>query len=388
MASLRTLPDSKNFIACFTDINGRRRQRSTGTHVRKDAQRVAEQYETAARQLKTEAQIRRVLAELYEGLHGTALASSSPESFLTGWLKRKKAENADATADAYRNTVQRFLTHLGPRAKLDLNHITAADVLSFRDSLVGQLSVASINHAVKIIRIGFNAAQRAGLTQSNPAMQIENLHSKQKHGAGAKASRRPFTMPEIRKILDVADQEWKDLILFGLYTGQRLGDLSTLSWENLDLAQEELRFVSKKTGRNVVLPLPQPLLGVTAKWKKNVGTAPIFPAAAKDVATAKGKVGTLSNQFHDLMVAAGLVPPRPKKSTGKGRSGPRQGTEISYHSLRHTATSLLKNAGVSDVVAREFVGHDSPAVSKLYTHIDTATLRAAAAKMPDLEALS
>ena len=36
---------------------------------------------------------------------------------------------------------------------------------------------------------------------------------------------------------------------------------------------------------------------------------------------------------------------------------------------------MLKNAGVSDVVAREIVGHDSPAMSNLYTHIETATLR-------------
>ena len=99
---------------------------------------------------------------------------------------------------------------------------------------------------------------------------------------------------------------------------------------------------------------------------------------------ANGKVGTLSNRFYECMVKAGLVPPRSKRSKGKGRSAPRQASEISFHCLRHTATSLLKNAGVSDVVAREFVGHDSPAVSKLYTHIDTATLRAAAAKMPTL----
>jgi hypothetical protein len=31
--------------------------------------------------------------------------------------------------------------------------------------------------------------------------------------------RRPFTIPEIRNVYDLADQEWKSLILFGLYTG-------------------------------------------------------------------------------------------------------------------------------------------------------------------------
>ena len=43
MASLRSLPGTKNFIACFTDAGGRRRQRSTGTHIRKDALKVLHQ---------------------------------------------------------------------------------------------------------------------------------------------------------------------------------------------------------------------------------------------------------------------------------------------------------------------------------------------------------
>lgn len=189
-------------------------------------------------------------------------------------------------------------------------------------------------------------------------------------------------MEKIQKLLAVADEEWKHLIMFGLYTGQRLGDLSTLTWNNLDLVQEELRFISKKTGRNVILPLAQPLIQVTNRWTKKAGTSPLFPVSAQTVIKAEGGVGTLSNRFYECMVKAGLVAPRPKKSKGKGRSAPRQASEISFDCLRHTATSLLKNAGVSDVVAREFVGHDSPAVSKLYTHIDTATLRAAAAKMP------
>jgi len=58
--------------------------------------------------------------------------------------------------------------------------------------------------------------------------------------------------------------------------------------------------------------------------------------------------------------------------------------EISFHSLRHTATTLLKSAGVSDAVPREFIGHDSPTVSKHYTHIPTDTRRQAANKLPDI----
>ena len=385
MASLRTLPGTKNLIACFTDINGRRRQRSTGTHVRKEAKRIADEFEAAARALKTETQIRQVMTDLFEEIHGVSLAASSAETFFTGWLKRKEAENAEATAAAYHSAVQSFLAHLGPRAKLDLNHITANDVLSFRDGFIGKVPVSTINHRIKLVRIGFNAACQAGLMQSNPAIRVEKLHEKPRQGDASKQERRPFTLEEIQKILSVADQEWKDIIFFGLYTGQRLGDLANLKWENLHLAEEELRFRTIKTNRYVVLPLAQPLLRLIKQRAQGNGKSPLHPAAMEAVKKTKGnKVGTLSNQFYSLMAEAGLVPRRSKTSTGRGRSGIRQMSEVSFHCLRHNATSLLKNAGVSDVVAREFVGHDSSAVSQLYTHIETSTLQAAVVKLPDL----
>jgi integrase len=47
-----------------------------------------------------------------------------------------------------------------------------------------------------------------------------------------------------------------------------------------------------------------------------------------------------------------MVPVRDHKSRQKGRGVKRQQSALTFHSLRHTAVSLLKNAGVSDVIAR------------------------------------
>jgi integrase len=84
------------------------------------------------------------------------------------------------------------------------------------------------------------------------------------------------------------------------------------------------------------------------------------------------------------MMTAGVVEKRTNKSKGKGRSTLRSTGGLGFHCLRHTATTLLKRAGASDVVAREIVGHDTAAVSRTYSHIDSATLRAAIDKLPDL----
>ena len=129
-----------------------------------------------------------------------------------------------------------------------------------------------------------------------------------------------------------------------------------------------------------MLPLIQPLSDYLASLPASDNpNAFIFPRAA-----SANRTGTLSNQFREILVAAGLVEPRGHEATGKGRSQARETSEISFHSLRHSAVTMLKASGVSDVLAREIVGHDSAAVSRQYTHLSTDDLRRAMHRLPDV----
>ena len=200
-----------------------------------------------------------------------------------------------------------------------------------------------------------------------------------------KQQRRAFTPRELKAILEVCDDvEWRGMIVCGIYSGMRLGDVSLLRWENIDLAAREIRFKTEKTGREQVIPIAEPfyrhLLEIAGSDDPR---APLFPRAyagrQRDIPT-----GTLSNQFYRLMTKASVVPPRNNKSKGKGRNAARTSNGLGFHCLRHTATTLLKSAGVSDAVAREIVGHETAAVSRIYSHIDAPTLRAAIDRLPDI----
>jgi hypothetical protein len=43
--------------------------------------------------------------------------------------------------------------------------------------------------------------------------------------------------------------------------------------------------------------------------------------------------------------------------SGKGRAQAREPSELSFHSLKHSAVRMLKASGVSDFIAREIIGH-------------------------------
>lgn len=105
--------------------------------------------------------------------------------------------------------------------------------------------------------------------------------------------------------MEHADDEWRGMILFGLYTGQRLGDIATLTWANIDLTRAEIKLTTGKTGRRQILPLVGPLLKFVKKLPAAKDpTPPLFPRA-HGVVTRQGRAGNLSNQFHKILVAAG-----------------------------------------------------------------------------------
>jgi integrase len=62
-------------------------------------------------------------------------------------------------------------------------------------------------------------------------------------------------------------------------------------------------------------------------------------------------------------------------------------SEISFHSLRHTTTSLMKNAGISPAIIQDILGHESVAISQNYGRTNEAAKRTAIWAIPALLSL-
>ena len=98
------------------------------------------------------------------------------------------------------------------------------------------------------------------------------------------------------------------------------------------------------------------------------------------------KSGHLSNQFADLLAQVGLRTKTPhRKTLDKGR-GVRDNKEslLSFHCLRYTSVTLLKEAGVPDAAIMALIGHDSVAMSQHYTHVVRDALEKAMNAFPDI----
>jgi integrase len=379
MAYLRHLPKSPYWIAGFTLPDGRRTQRSTKLTDRKGAMKLALQWEQAAANRITESQARRVLSDIHEQIHGTRLASPSVTEFVAQWLGRKQGETKAITHTAYRHAVDEFAAFLGDKASQPIHYVTPSQVAAWRDSAATRATPRTANNKLKIVRTLFQSAWRDGLLSDNPAAKVSALKS-------AESSRRPFTLGELRTVLSVASQEWRGMVLAGLYTGQRLKDVASLTWANVDLKRREIRLATSKTGRRQVIPIAKPLRAYISELTAGDDpNTPLFPSSYP-LAIRSGGTAVLSQQFHNLLVSANLATARPpkSKSNGMGRDAARERSPISFHSLRHTATSLLKAAGVSESVTRDIIGHESAEISRHYTHVEDGAKRRAVGKLPDI----
>lgn len=378
MASLHR-NNGPNWYAAYYAADGSRRFKSTGSSDKKVAWQIALHLETMEKQGRdqrlTMKRVRDTLSQIYASVHGEELPADETGPFLLQWLERKTSELTESSFSAYKQTVDQFLEFIGSKKDKPLDAITKAIVTDWRDSLLKRVSPATARKQVVILRAAFNDAIREGRARENPALDV-----KVKKSQGQK--RMPFTSEEIGRLLAAADQEWRAMIITACCTGVRLGDVASLDWENVNLDALEIRFAATKTGQDMKIPIADQLHKCLCELPSFDTGGPVFPEA--NATYQRAGTSSLSNQFRQIMHKAKLAKEPTHQKTGDGRGAKRKVNKLSFHSLRHCFISNLKMSGAGDSVAKELAGHSSDAVSRVYTHGDPATLRAAVNKLPKL----
>ena len=375
-------PNTKYWLAGFRDSTGKRRNRSTklvaSEKNKRQAERIAEEFEAAANRKRSALQVRRVIFDLHRELTSEDFPSVSVAAHVTKWIESKATSVSGHTRVFYEGATKKFQDYLGERSEIDLAEVTREDIEGFRDSLAGRLAPKTVNHNLKVIRMLFRDGRDRALIVDDPTEFVKTVKLE------TNSARRPFKMDEVRKILDHCDEEWRSMVLFGLYTGQRLGDIAKLKWDCVDLAKGVLALTTSKTGKRLNLPLHPDLLSHLKSLPAPIDAGlPIHPEASAILEQHK-RTSHLSNQVVRILVSAGFREKRPHRALGEGRSGKHEKHDLSFHSLRRTATTMLHEAGVSQAVAMALIGHDSEDIHAIYVNVGEVAMREASAKLPSI----
>jgi integrase len=136
------------------------------------------------------------------------------------------------------------------------------------------------------------------------------------------------------------------LVLMGLTTGARRGELEALRWAHVDLERAEATVHRSKNGDRKVLPL--------------------VPAVVEQLLLLKGKPDALvfpSRRRPD--VAYNFTPAweRALKAAGV--------RNFRFHDLRHSCASYLAQSGAPLLDIAEVLGHRQLSITKRYSHLTT-----------------
>ncbi|MDQ8200695.1 tyrosine-type recombinase/integrase [Pelagicoccus enzymogenes] len=385
MAFLFKHPKSKYWYAGWKDENGRRINRSTKIpckqSTRREAQKIADAYADASTKAKTARQVRETIIDLHRRVTGEEAAVSTAREFGERFIELKAGEAGEGSVAFYRRAIERFLDWSGEKADKSLESFTAHDITRYRNDLLKTIQPVTAANQLKAIKALFRLGVEEGECSTNPFGSIRV--STKSAGKGEKTERRAFKLDELRKVLQEADDTWRSMVYFGLYTGQRLGDLSTLRWSSIDLESNEIRFLTRKTGHSILMPIAQPLRDhILSLDTPDDPMAYLHPRLAESY--EKSGSATLSNQFSTILARCGLREKvrHTKKTERDGAK--REASLLSFHSLRATAVTLLHEAKVPASMVQEWVGHNSKEVHRRYVKHGKEALEYASAQLPDV----
>jgi integrase len=386
MASLTKRPGSPYWIACFTSADGRQLKKSTKirldeTGSRRKAEEIAWKFEDAHRENLSDLQAREVMLEGHRLRTGRELRQTSVKQWCSEYLELRAGEKVSpATLDHYRAAAESFCLFLGERAYLPAMMVGDMDGLAWKKELLARgLSEVTTNRYLTAMRSIWKEARRKNLIAENIFELVPNIRNP------IRGSRRDFTKEELKKVWDVADQEWRSMMLFGCYLGGRIGDCALLKWSSIRTKEKAIHYFNSKSRKWMSVAIAPPLWKHLSSWKKGLPDKPIHTRAFP-VAMKRSQRSQLSHQFANILYKAGLREkvPKNKRKDGPGRTGGRKFHELGFHSLKHTIATWVLNAGASDGQRRAVLGHEDIKTSERYSHADAETTRPIMNKLPDL----
>jgi integrase len=365
------------WYACFTTADGRRLKKSTKETNQAKAKLIAETLQRAENLAKerdlTEVRTRELLSDVLERTSGRGLRVFTVAEWFSHFVKGKRKSRADKTALRHEQMMDEFIDFIGSKANLNVAAITSADIAAFRDHRESQgLAPSTLNTDITVLAAAFNSALKQGHISVNPCATIEPVKDKNV------ARKKTFTSEQVTALIKAAnDPQWKGLILLAFYSGQRLGDCANVQWKQIDMLSEikTIRFEQGKTGAVVVVVihpvLEDYLLSLPAP---KTDDAFLFPSLAQR------NISPLSKAFKKIMAQANIEQRviRQRSESGSGRCV----NALTFHSLRHSFSSILANAGISEETRMALTGHVTREEQKRYTHHDLEVFRAAIGMLP------
>ncbi len=302
-------------------------------------------------------------ADIARGTAGTGSKITLGE-YLAEWLDRSARRVRPITLHGYRYLVAHCITP-APLASLHLGKLTPATVQKWIDLMP---HAATARKARAVLNIALNEAARLGLVTSNPVLRTTAPAHTPKQGTA-------WTAEEARLFLTVAAQDpYSPFWHLAAYLGLRPSEIAGLRWDALDLDAGTLRVERARPsacGKTFDSEDTK-----SASGKRTLHLSPSLVLRLRTHRTAQKESRLMMGdrwQEQGLVcttVVGTALDQRAVERRFERLCATAEVERIRVYDLRHTATSLMIDAGADLKAASEALGHSNPGITmRVYRHV-------------------
>ena len=296
-----------------------------------------------------------VEVKIAKGRAGFETKKISIHKFFEEYINYINVTLAHRSATRYKAVIDHFGEFINtlenpPRYIQD---ITSALLEHYKQSRVGTVSNQTVNFELVALKTALYYAKKMKYLRDNPAVEVSKVR------VVNKKLPRFLDKVEIQKLLQACSPDLNDIVIFLINTGLRLGELTNLEWNDVDLNQRIIKISAKedwvpKAKQERQIPLNEAAFQVLNNKQNRAGY--IFTTSTGNT------LNHTLRRFKRVCKKAGIE-------------------NACLHTLRHTFASHLVMSGVDIMTVSKLLGHSSITMTEKYAHLAPDHLRGAVEKL-------
>ena len=232
------------------------------------------------------------------------------------------------------------------------------------------ISGPAINRYLALISALYQWAILKELASENPARRVLRYSEKGRE-------LEVFLTPEqSRALIAIAEPAFRPMITYAILTGMRRGEILDLRWRAVDFERGVITVESStaKSGKTRKIPMREYLADILRSfWAERKIVRPdrsdrVFDSWMGQRFTAP----TVRRMMEDAVERCTELPEDIRE-------------KLTFHSLRHTATSQMLMSGMSIFEVSKILGHSSTTMTERYAHFTPSTATGAKAGLDKME---
>ncbi len=231
-------------------------------------------------------------------------------------------------------------------------------------------SPVTVHKEFSLLSSIFNMAIKEEIASSNPCLKISK---KVREKIPARNKRDRFMSLEEEQELFAKGlvgrcERLRPAVTLGIHLGARLGELTAIKRDEVNLSENPFFVKLRSQGQDVKVEVRPNHVLIPKSKNGKPRTIPLSSVAREIFA------GLLSDESTSEYVFANPDTNQPYTDIGKlfAKACADAGIEdLTFHDLRHTFASRLREAGVDAITRRDLLGHSTVEMSDDYTHSST-----------------